>query len=337
MNNIFSTFWLEHPLITLWALWVAALLYLYLLKNWSHGRYFNNFALLKEVYKHNTFYHIILQWLIVCIIWVYAIILWNPYIANYRESKEKEAHDIIFVFDLSYSMIADDIAPNRLEAAKNMFLELTDSLGNNRLWLVLYAWKAFQSVPLSFDTNFMRKSIENINVESLPQMRFSELQGTAIWDWLLMWIQSLDMSDNQREKIIILMTDGEENRGVESRKVIPLLQKSAIKTITIAFWKDENAVIELQNQFWVREKLAVWWIDEQLLREIAEKTYWEYFRANDTEAIQNIVTSLSELNTWIVEIETYVLRRPLFWEWLLILLLLHLMLWWIFIYKKYRY
>lgn len=337
MNNVFSWFWLEYPLVSLWVVWVVFLFYFSLRRKSAYGIFFKNSSLISEIYRHNTLYHGMLLLLIAFILLMYSLLLWKPYLTDYSEREYREANDIIFVFDLSYSMIANDMRPSRLEAAKSMFLELSNTLENNRLWLVLYSWKAFQSVPLSFDTNFIRQSIENIRVESLPQMRFPELQGTAIGDWLLMWLQSLDLSDDTREKIIILMTDGEENRGVESRKVIPLLQKSGVKVYTIAFWKDEDALIELQNQFWIRERLKVGGIDESLLQEIAQETTWAYFRATDTETIGAIVTSLSALNTGVVEIESFYFRRPLFWEWILILIFLHIILWILFISKKFQY
>ncbi|MCH8518269.1 VWA domain-containing protein [Candidatus Gracilibacteria bacterium] len=337
MINYLLQFRLEYPLITLISVIFFVTLYVIIKGSGNYGVKFKYTYLLKHIYPRNNIYNHIFQIGIIVILIFYSLILGIPYLENQTERIKKEGNDIVFVFDVSYSMIARDIVPNRLEAAKDMFSDLSDELGNNRLGLVLYAGKAFQSVPLSFDTNFMKQAISDIQVESLPQMRLRELQGTAIGDGLLMGLQSLMTSDDEREKIIILMTDGEENRGIESRKVIPLLQENNIKVYSIAFGKDENATIEITNHFGIREILSVGGIDEGLLQEISKETGGEYFWANNLDTINEIIASLSKLSTGILEFEILNTKKYILKELIIALIVKQILLAGLFIHKKIQY
>ena len=318
--------WLQYPLITFISVIILLWLYIYFIYTWKYWIKIKYDDILKKVYKKNSLKYRIFQWWIICILILYSIIFGIPYTTHTNEIIEREWNDIIFVFDVSYSMIAEDIAPTRLDAAREMFVELTKELWNNRLWLVLYAGQAFQSVPLSFDKDFMLQAVQDINIESLPQTRVREFQWTAIGDGLLMARESFDFDDDSREKIIILMTDWEENRWVASRLTIPKMQEDDIKIFTIAFWKDDDAVIELTNPMWFTERLAVWWIDEELLQEIAIATGWEYFKAIDESTIEEIVETISRLSTWVIEVEIIHTHRFIIQEILFILLLLQLWL-----------
>ncbi len=325
MDNSLSYIWLQFPLISLISAVILVWIYMYFVRYWNHWVMLKYDSILRKVYKRNTLKYTLFQWSVIILLLWYSIALGIPYQSNTTKQIQREWNDIIFVFDVSYSMIATDISPTRIDAARDMFLELTRELWNNRLWLVLYAGQAFQSVPLSFDTYFMLQTIRDINVESLPQLRIKALAWTAIGDGLLMARQSFDLRDEIRERIIILMADGEENTWVASKAVISLLQEDKVKTYTIGFWKDDNTTIEYRNSEWKLVKDTVSWIDEALLQEIARETGWEYFRATNEWTIAEIISSLSQLSTWVIETEVFQKKRILLTE--LIVILLALQLW----------
>ncbi len=114
---------------------------------------------LKKIFKHNSisFY---LKILLVLLIFInFIFILANPNKANVEEKIKKNWIDIVFALDISWSMEAEDLKPNRIEAAKSMLNNFISNLKTDRVWLVIFAWKPFTSIPLTFDYNILKENI----------------------------------------------------------------------------------------------------------------------------------------------------------------------------------
>jgi len=129
-------------------------------------------------------------------------------------------------------MIAQDILPSRIDVAKKVFSDFIWALESDRVGLILFAGNPFQSVPLTYDYDFLKNFIDDMSVESVDQNN-PILQGTAIGDALVLGSGVLSKENPEREKIIILITDGEANRGIEPELALKLLKEKNTKTYTI--------------------------------------------------------------------------------------------------------
>lgn len=133
----------------------------------------------------------------------------------------KAGIDIAIVLDISKSMLAEDVEPNRIEAAKRNISEFVDSRNTDRIGLIVFAGKPFGLSPLTFDHDSLQTIIAKMGTESIRQ-ELEGLSGTNIGDALLLALQNLknaESSDAKREKIILLVTDGEANLGIDPRLV----------------------------------------------------------------------------------------------------------------------
>lgn len=153
---------------------------------------------------------------------------------------------MVIVLDLSYSMLATDIAPNRLEAAKTVFTQFLEGLNQHRVGVVLFAGKAFQSLPLNYDTKFMEEFMNDLEIETLNQ-NHPDMQGTAIGDALMMAASLLQREENEREKVILLATDGEANKGLEPEIALQFVKKQGYKVYTIGIGKEKESTLLLRN------------------------------------------------------------------------------------------
>lgn len=265
---------------------------------------FWDISLLKEIYWWQSIWYrayslLLLLWTI-----VFIMLLAIPLESQSIEKVKKNGIDIEIVFDLSYSMIAKDIEPNRLEVAKRVFVNFVSQLETDRVGLVLFSGKPFQSVPLSYDYDFLKDFISNITMETIDQWRWG-LQGTAIWDGLVLASDILSQDKTEREKVIILITDGEANTGVEPSVALKLLKDQGIKTYTIWVWKDKESTIDVTNPLGFAQRILVGGLDEEILKKIAWETWGEYFRADSPEAFQNIIDTISRLEKKELEMESY--------------------------------
>jgi len=256
---------------------------------------FSSLDLLKQVYRRNTTWKYILEFCVLGITLLFFIILSGPYLKQSQIQIQREGIDIEIVLDVSYSMIAEDILPSRIESAKDVIKKFLQELHSDRVWVVLFAGKPFHSVPLSYDYEFLRDFIDQISVESIDQ-NVPELQWTAIWDALILaWDALLKDTREKREKIIILMTDGEANRGIDPKIAIKDIASKGIKTYVIGIWKDEQTYIDVYTGPWFVRKVPVWWLDEPTLKNIADTSGGTYYRADDSESFEKILSEIGEL------------------------------------------
>ena len=327
--RIDSTLWL---IISLWV--CIGFIYIHIHK--KKKKNFKNIWILEEVYiSHSLWYKVFLLFLF--LIWLlYIAILGKLHLSRSYETLQKDGRDIIIAFDISYSMIANDIEPTRLEAAKSLFHDLVTELPWDRIWLVLFAGKALQSVPLTYDHDFLKKTIKNTKIDTINQ-NISSLQGTAIGDSLLMSYNMLSKQEEERKKVIILLSDGEANKWVDPTLALRLLRDKNIKVYTLGLWKDEKATIEVLNPFWIPQKIEVGGIDEVLMKKIAFETEWLYYRVDSEEKLDIVINDISQLEKSPLEVEIYQEKRYFMKEFSLILILLYVCVTYIYLYKGIRH
>jgi Ca-activated chloride channel family protein len=211
--------------------------------------------------------------------------------------KKTEGIDIIISVDISASMLARDLKPNRMEALKEVARKFVLGRPNDRLGLVVYAGESYTKTPLTSDKSIMISSIDDLdytpNIEG----------GTAIGMGLATSVNKL--KDSKAEsKVIILLTDGENNTGfIDPITATQLAVEYGIKTYTIAIGTKGMAMspvgIKPNGQFEYRNVEVS--IDEELMKTIADRTGGKYFRATDNESLETIYDEIDTLEKTEIE------------------------------------
>jgi len=285
---------------------------------------------LKEVFKNNTIYYKI-YFILLFFIFVFILLIFSkPVITDTLEKNMKNWIDVQIVMDISYSMIAEDLKPNRLTVAKDVILDFLDKIQTDRVWIIIFAWKTFTSLPLNFDYNIVKKIVEKISVDTINQ-RYTHMQWTAVWDALILAADTFDDKED-REKVIILLTDWEANKWINPLVALKYIQDENpdIKVYTIWIWWDKETSITITNNIWQKQVLPIWWVDEKTLKTIAKWTNWKYFRAKDKETFKEIFEEISKLEKKEIISETIKINKEKYTYFLYILIFLFL----IFLFMK---
>ncbi|MDP2091223.1 MAG: VWA domain-containing protein [Candidatus Gracilibacteria bacterium] len=251
---------------------------------------------IKIIYKNNTKYYKLYYVLIFSIFLLFIIIFSKPVIENKLEKVTKKGIDIQIILDISYSMIAQDLEPNRLEVAKEVIGQFVDKIESDRVGFIVYSGKVFTSLPLSFDYEIIKKTIKNITINTINQNYF-EMQGTATGDALILAGKLLYNGDN-REKVIILVTDGEANKGINPLAALSYIKQEfggKIRIYTIGIGGDKKTTISITNPMGQIEQMEIGGVNEEVLKIIANNTNGKFFLARDKESLENIFDTISKL------------------------------------------
>ena len=291
---------------------VPVVLYLFYKKEKS-GIKFLFFGELKKTYKFNSmkFY---LKLLILALILInFIVILANPHKTNISEKIKKNWIDIVFALDISWSMEAQDLKPSRLEAAKKTIIWFLDKLKTDRAWLVVFAWKPFSSIPLTFDYNILKETISRLTTKNINQQK-AWLNWTNIWDSILLaetlfkphpnpllW-EERGQKKEDRQKVIILLTDWDANVWVNPIIAAKDALANNIKIYTIWIWSKSWGYISYNVwPFVQRQRIPP--LNDKVLKQIAQITNWQFFRATDNFSLQKIFDYLWKLEKNDIEVE----------------------------------
>ena len=210
------------------------------------------------------------------------------------KTKKTKGIDIMLAVDVSASMLARDLKPNRLEALKKTAINFIKKRPNDRFGVVLYAGEAFTQVPITSDQRIVMQAIRKINFNRL----FNQLdQGTAIGMGLATAVNRLKDS-KAKSKVIILMTDGVNNTGeIDPNTALELAKEFGIKVYTIGLGTNGYAPtpvgIRPDGKFIYQNAKVE--IDENLLKKIAAETGGKYFRATDNRKLNKIYKEIDKL------------------------------------------
>ncbi|RWW99736.1 vWA domain-containing protein [Flavobacterium cerinum] len=165
------------------------------------------------------------------------IALVNPKIGTKIETVKREGVDIVFAVDVSKSMLAEDMAPNRLEKAKQIVSQIINQLGTDRIGIVGYAGSAYPVLPITGDYSVAKMFLQSMNTDIVSS------QGTAITDALE--LSSSFFDDPQTSKLVILISDGEDH-GEGSGEAALKLKEKGIKLITVGVGTEKGGPIPLK-------------------------------------------------------------------------------------------
>ncbi|GAB4517110.1 vWA domain-containing protein [Flagellimonas sp.] len=211
-------------------------------------------------------------------------------------TKTTKGIDIVMSIDVSSSMLARDLKPNRLSALKEVAAKFIEGRPNDRIGLVAYAAESYTKTPITSDKAIVLNALDEITYGVLED-------GTAIGMGLATSVNRLKES-KAISKVIILLTDGVNNSGfIEPRTAADLAVGFGIKTYTIGLGTNGNALspIAYNPDGSYRYGMRQVEIDEELLKEIAEVTGGKYFRATDNESLEEIYDEINKLEKTEIE------------------------------------
>ena len=212
-------------------------------------------------------------------------------------TKTNKGIDIVMAIDVSSSMLAQDLKPDRLTALKRVAAEFIEDRGSDRIGLVVYAGESYTKTPITSDKNIVKSSMREINFQGLIE------DGTAIGMGLATSVNRLKDS-KAKSKIIILLTDGVNNSGfIDPKIATELAVEFGIKTYTIGLGSNGTALAPVgilpNGKF--KYGLTKVEIDEALLKEIALKTGGIYFRATNNQKLEEIYQEINKLEKTEIE------------------------------------
>lgn len=229
-----------------------------------------------------------------------VIAIARPQSAEHHTTTTTEGIDIVLAVDVSTSMLARDFHPDRLEVAKEVAAEFIGDRTGDRIGLVAFAGEAFTQSPLTTDQSSLQTMIGRVRSGVIED-------GTAIGNGLATSINRLRESD-AKSKVVILLTDGVNNRGeISPLTAAQIAKQMGIKLYTIGIGKQGTAPYPIFDERGreidvVQVKVE---IDEKMLREMATLTGGEYFRATDKQTLEAVYDRINSLEKSVVEIEEH--------------------------------
>ncbi|WDO13726.1 VWA domain-containing protein [Flavobacterium sp. WW92] len=212
----------------------------------------------------------------------------NPKLGTKVETVKREGIDIVFAIDVSKSMLAEDVAPNRLEKSKQIVSQIINQLGSDRIGIVAYAGSAFPVLPITTDYSVAKMFLQSMN----PGMVLS--QGTSL-DEAIQLSSTYFNPDSKTSKLVIMISDGEDHsEGIED--ATEEANKNGLKIITIGVGTEKGGPIPLKRNGVVEsfqrdqnDQIVVTKLNETTLKEIAKNTKGGYVNGNNTKEVIDYV------------------------------------------------
>ncbi len=219
----------------------------------------------------------------------------RPQFGTVKEEIKKYGIDIFLAMDVSYSMAAEDLKPNRLEAAKKVIGKFLNRIGSNRVGMIIFSGKPMTLMPLSLDFGVLIDSLKQIRLEEVP------FGGTNIGDALSMSCFHLE-KEKTKSKVVVLLTDGENNTGyADPLAAAKIAKEKGIKVYTIGMGSKQGAPIPVKTAYGKRYQrdhsgaLIIPKLDVIPLKTIAKYTGCKFFRATDEKTLEKVFENISKL------------------------------------------
>lgn len=225
-------------------------------------------------------------------------VLARPQSSDTMRDQHTEGIDIVMAIDVSMSMQAVDVQPNRLEAAKGVAMQFVNNRVNDNIGLVVFGAESVTMCPLTIDHVSLVNIFSEVNFGMLPD-------GTAIGMGLATSVNRLRNSQ-AKSKVVILLTDGENNRGrVAPLTAAQMAKEYGIKVYTIAVGRSGMVKFPVQTVFGTKYEEFESKVDEKLLADIANLTGGKSFRAYDRNGLQAIYDEIDQMEKTKLEVQEY--------------------------------
>jgi Ca-activated chloride channel family protein len=229
---------------------------------------------------------------------LFVVVLARPQSTRNWENSTTEGIDIIIALDISSSMLARDFSPDRLEAAKNVAMKFISGREYDRMGLVVFSGEAFTQCPLTTDRAVLLNLFKDIQSGMIED-------GTAIGNGLATAVSRLKESE-AISRVVILLTDGENNRGEVAPVTAAEIAKTfGIRVYTVGVGSIGTAPYPVQTQFGIQLRDMEVKIDEKTLQEISNITDGKYFRATSNSKLEEIYKEIDKLEKSKIEVHEF--------------------------------
>ena len=260
---------------------------------------------------------------------IFALVMIVIALARPRSSEEfskidTEGIDIALAMDVSTSMLARDLTPDRISASKDIAIEFISQRPSDRMGIVVFAGESFTQCPLTTDRATLINLMKEVQTGVIED-------GTAIGNGLATAVARLKDSD-AKSRVVILLTDGVNNSGEVSPQMAAEIAKTyGIRVYTIGVGKEGEAPYPVMTPWGVQVQNMKVEIDEALLKEIAESTGGRYFRATDNTKLAEIYGEINKMEKARTTVDSFPVYEELFGRylfWALLALLLGILINW---------
>jgi len=270
-----------------------------LLQIWKYKaqKRFANKTLLKRLSPNQSLFKSILKIVVLCLAFAcLAIALVNPKIGTKLETVKREGVDIVFAVDVSKSMLAEDIAPNRLEKSKQLVTQIINNLASDRVGIIAYAGKAFPQLPITTDYASAKMFLQNMNTDMLSS------QGTAISEAIELAKTYFD-NEEQTNRVLIIISDGEDHTDAASA-VAEEANNEGIRIFTIGVGDEKGGPIPIKRNGIVLNykkdnngETVITKLNEDTLKDIADEADGVYINGSNTiEVVDQIRDILNKMD-----------------------------------------
>ncbi|QQX77678.1 MULTISPECIES: VWA domain-containing protein [Aequorivita] len=248
--------------------------------------------LLKKLSPNRSLFKSVLKVLLLCLaVACLSFALVNPKIGTKLETVKREGVDIVFALDVSKSMLAEDIAPNRLEKAKQLIIQVINGLAGDRIGIIGYAGSAFPQVPITSDFSSAKLFLNGMNTDMVSS------QGTAITQAIEM-AQTFYDDEEQTNRVLFIISDGEDHEGNVSEYAEEAAEKG-IRIFTIGVGTLEGGPIPIKEngvlQYYKRDQnneQVITRLSEETLKEIANTANGDYIDGTNTKVVVDQVKAI---------------------------------------------
>ena len=278
---------------------LLVLLFLYV-QFWKRKkqREFGDIELVRKLSPQRSVFKPTLKFVLLILALVGLILgLVNPKIGTKMETIKREGIDIVFAIDVSKSMLAEDVAPNRLEKSKQIVSQIINQLGNDRIGIVAYAGSAFPVLPITTDYSVSKMFLQSMNTTMLSS------QGTSLDDAIKLSSTYFDKG-NKTSKLLILISDGEDH-SEGATDAAAEANKNGMKIITIGVGTEKGGPIPMKQNGVVQSfkrdnnnEVVITKLNQESLKEIAKATKGGYVSGNSNkEVLAYVKKALDNIQT----------------------------------------
>ena len=272
---------------------VMILIYL-AVRYWKYRRQrkFGNPELIKRLSPDRSAFKPLIKLVLLCLSFAFiTIAMVNPKVGTKLETIKREGVDIVFAIDVSKSMLAEDIAPNRLEKSKQIVTQIINNLASDRVGIIAYAGAAFPQLPITTDYGSAKMFLQNMNTDMLSS------QGTAIHEAIELATTYYDDQD-QTNRVLVIISDGEDH-GENAIEAAELADEAGIRILTIGVGTSKGGPIPLKRNGVVESfkkdnqgETVITRLDENTLQSIAEAGNGVYIQGQSTS---DVVDEIGEI------------------------------------------
>jgi len=259
---------------------------------------FTNKRLLKKLSPNRSLFKPILKLVVLCLAFAsLTIALVNPKVGTKLETVKREGVDIVFAVDVSKSMLAEDIAPSRIEKSKQLVTQIINNLASDRVGIIAYAGKAFPQLPITTDYAAAKMFLQSMNTDMLSS------QGTAI-DEAIKLAKTYYDDEDQTNRVLIIISDGEDHNNIASA-IAEEASDEGIKIFTIGVGSAKGAPIPIKRNGIILNykkdssgETVITKLNEEVLIKIAEEANGQYINGKSTsdvvETIREILNKMDK-------------------------------------------